>query len=131
MEKLLCYDFTIQYKHGPSNKATDALSREFPPHAELSTLPLIVLIGLTSTLKFSKILDQATYSGYSTEDQDMLKLKGRLVLPKGAFVIPTLLHEYHNSPIGEHSRVYKTHQHEKGCGETCSMLQHLSAPKDC
>ena len=42
--------------------------------------------------------------------QTQLLYKGRLVLPKGAPIITTLLKEYHDGPIGGHVGVLKTYK---------------------
>lgn len=40
----------------------------------------------------------------------MLKFKGRVVLPKNSPIVSSLLHDYHDSPIGGHSGDLKTYQ---------------------
>ena len=42
--------------------------------------------------------------------QGRLLYKGRLVLPKEAFIKTILLKEYHNGPVGGHSGVMKTYK---------------------
>ena len=42
--------------------------------------------------------------------QNQLLYKGRVVLPKGAPIITTLLKEYHDGPIGGHEGVLKTYK---------------------
>lgn len=43
-------------------------------------------------------------------EHDVLKYKGRVVLPKNSPLVATLLHDYHDSPLGGHSGDLKTYQ---------------------
>lgn len=121
VNKLLGYDFDIIYKPRASNKVVDALSREFAGQVECSTMvssggvpwdeirkqiqhdPFIS--QLRETLEKGKEVPK----GYTLEN-GVVKYKGRLVIPNTSILVQSLLHEYHDTPMGGHSRDLKTYQ---------------------
>lgn len=120
VSKLMGYNFIIQYKSGVSNRVADALSREFMVHVELGA---ILMLGGThwssyaSSIRQDMFIKKLTESiqsgkpvskGYHIEYGD-LRYKGRLVLPPKSPLIATILHDYHDSPLGGHSGDFKTY----------------------
>ena len=108
------YQFEVIYKPGNENKATDALSRieevqEFnavisQPHwLDFSTIKdEIRQDPYLSQLRDNLLSNLAAHLGFALKG-DMLFHEGRLVISKTSPLIPTLLQEYHSSPIGGHS----------------------------
>ena len=110
----------MEYRSGVENKAVDVLSHR-PEEVFLAALP-IPQVNMAGELyqqgqkdkSLCKLMsdlerDQDSHPGY-TLVQGRLMFKGRLVVPKGASIITTLLKEYHDGPIGGHSRVLKTYK---------------------
>lgn len=99
----------------------DALSWGFPPSLEVTVMltthleqwaDLYAQVQSDPWLqKLTTAIQQGTNTlpGLAIE-QGILKYKGRTVLPKGCAIIPTLLQEYHGSPVGGNSGSYKTYQ---------------------
>lgn len=121
VSKLMGYNFTIQYKSGVSNRVADALSREFVGTIELGS---ILMSGGTQWADYANSVRNDEYilklttdiqsgkhtpKGYHVEHGD-LRYKGRLVLPPKSSLIPILLHDYHDSPLGGHSGDFKTYK---------------------
>ena len=114
--KLLGFDFDIEYKPGSTNRVADALSR-IPSQAALSSLSVPRVLQLEDLPKeismdpklslIQQALSQSQPAGYSLI-QGRLFYKNRLVLPSSSTLIPLLLHECHDSPIGGHLGVLKT-----------------------
>lgn len=120
VSKLMGFNFTIQYRTGSTNRVADALSREFTGHIELGAM---LLSGGASWDTYSKDIRSHEFikklmedleagrhvpKGYSVEHGD-LRYKGRLVLPPKSPLIATILHDYHDSPLGGHSGDFKTY----------------------
>ena len=120
LAKLLGYDYNIQYKAGSSNIITDSLSRRdnhspsqyfilSAPHPEF----MIQLKGtLLATSEFQKqqeaIHSQSkAYPEFLISD-DFIIFKGAIWLDYQNPFIPSLLHEYHATPVGGHFGVKKT-----------------------
>lgn len=121
VSKLLGYDFEISYRSGASNRVADALSREYSGLVELQST--IAACGVDwSQLQqemdgdpFIQQLMVAIQGGSNpplgyTVVQNQLMYKGRLVIPTSSYLIPILLKEYHDSPLGGHSGEFKTYQ---------------------
>lgn len=119
LAKLLGYDYNIQYKAGSSNIITDSLSRRdnhspgqyfilSAPHPEF----MIQLKGtLLATSEFQKqqeaIHSQSkAYPEFLISD-DFIIFKGAIWLDCQNPFIPSLLHEYHATPVGGHFGVKK------------------------
>ncbi|CAO2823891.1 unnamed protein product [Amaranthus hypochondriacus] len=111
--KIMGFDFDIIYNLGVTNKAADAFSCK-------SEGEIVLLAILTShsidwealdiSVKQDAVLGLITkrleageevLQGFTLE-HSQLRYKGRYVLPKTSSLIPILLHEYRNSPMGEH-----------------------------
>ena len=61
--------------------------------------------------KLTRDLEQgAPTPKWFTLERDILKYKGRVVLPRKSDITETFLKEYHDTPIGGHSGEYKTYQ---------------------
>lgn len=113
LSKIMGYNFEIQYKPGCSNKAADALSREYEGVAQLCSIVSTCGIWWDSIkeevekdafiqqLKLSLQAGDRVPNGYALE-HGILKYKGRLVIPKHCSLVRTLLSEYHDSPVGGH-----------------------------
>lgn len=118
--KLMGYDFEVQYRPGTENKAADTLSR-IPAQTELATLTLPMLLDVQQVgaqvdndqlpAKIKKELqeDPDAHPKFSV-DQGRLLYKGRLVLPRASPLLPTLLREFHSSPVGGHSKFLRTYK---------------------
>ena len=79
-------------------------------------------------------MDCNSHPGYALI-QNQLMYKGRMVLPKGDPIITTLLKEYHNGPVGGHSRVLKTYKRMRADfywkGMRAEIEQYLAACTTC
>lgn len=118
--KLMGHDFEIQYRPGIENKAADTLTW-VPAQVELVAITCPVEIGLSSMLeqieentRLAKIerelqSDLDSHPHYSL-DQGRLLYKGRIILHSSSTLIPTLLHEYHSSPVRGHSGFLRTYK---------------------
>lgn len=119
VSKLMGFDFEIQYRTGASNRVADALSRKD------STIMCQNMD--TSCWKFwDQLKDeidrdsfiQQIKAGIQSEGgqqpgfslfQGNLLYKGRLVIPATSSLIPEIIHEFHDSPVGGHSGEQKTY----------------------
>ena len=116
--KLLGFDFDIEYKPGSTNRVADSVSR-IPSQATLLSLSVPRVLWLEdlpneiamdpklSLIQQALSQSQPAAPGYSLI-QGRFFYKNRLVLPSSSALIPLLLHECHDSPIGGHSGVLKT-----------------------
>jgi len=119
------YDFDIVYKPGAANRVADALSRRLEEEEDrvkemnILSKPYWRDIELVEeeneqdpTLK--KIMedlksDPESYRNYTLEN-GRLHYKGRMVLSASSSWIPKLLHEYHTTPLGGRSGVFRTYR---------------------
>ena len=120
MTKLLGFDFDIQFRPGLENKAADALSRVAQdPSIFTLTMPTLLDVSTITQqveadpylrrIKQRLIEDPDSYPRF-TLDHGRLLHKGRLVLSKGSHLIPLLLQEFHNTPMGGHSGFLRTYK---------------------
>lgn len=121
LSKIMGYDFIIQYKPGAANKAADALSHQSGSMMELGSLISTCGVwwdSIQGEIRQDPFIQHLTAAlsqqgeapkGYFMEG-GILKYKGRVVIPSKSSVVGALLHEYHNSPVGGHSREVKTYQ---------------------
>lgn len=119
--KLLGFDFEIKYKPGAQNRIADALSRSHSSTPECNAIlsshtpswsELIQIIQQDEALQqitASVASGDTQITGYTVE-HGLLKFKGRLVVPKSSSLPTTLMMEYHTSPVGGHSGIFKTYQ---------------------
>ena len=120
VSKIMGFNFDVVYKTGASNRVADALSREFASTMELGTLT--TTCGVTWQSLQTQIKDDPFIKGITddlaankpvpkgyTLHHGTLKYKGRLVVPKNSALIPILLQEYHDSPLGGHSGDFRTY----------------------
>lgn len=143
MGKLVGYDYEITYKPGTANAAADALSRRpdspclnatFTPNTDLWK----TLRAATTTDPFlqqvSRLADAAPGKPYHRRN-GLVCFKNRVVIPPGSSLIATLLHEFHNTLVGDHSgalRTFKRLAHVfywpsmQNCPRICCSLRHIS-----
>ncbi|WVZ23465.1 hypothetical protein V8G54_002009 [Vigna mungo] len=88
LSKLLAYDFEIQYKSGKTNSAADAFAEFLDLKHKIAATP-------------------AHFPLYSIVD-GLILFKKRIWIPASCPFIPTLLHEYHSTPIVGHPGVART-----------------------
>lgn len=120
LAKLMGYDYSIQYRSSKLNSAADALSRI--PKTTVGTMLLLSISSMTflNELKnqllqhpdFLKLRQEITqhpdkYPEYRIA-QDLIMYQSRIWLLVGSPFIPTLLAEYHSSPIRGHIGITKT-----------------------
>lgn len=107
LTKLLGFDFTIQYRPGPENKAADALSRkaETPELAAVTGPVAIQLEEISGEVDkdegLQKLIaelqkDPASHPDYSLVQGRLLR-HGRLVVPKKSTLIGMIMQELHDS----------------------------------
>ncbi|WVZ01419.1 hypothetical protein V8G54_027488 [Vigna mungo] len=121
LSKLLGYDFEIQYRPGKCNSAADALSRLSQSQQEHCLLILsIPQLDFLSDLKqylstndeFLSLKQRITtnpinFPLYSLTN-GLILFKQRIWIPASCPFIPTLLHEYHSTPLAGHPGVART-----------------------
>lgn len=118
MGKLMDYDFEIKYKSGPSNKLTDALSRQFSCALECGALISSHSPQWSDTQSADPFIQQLKSTMEEgqhgpkdfTLTQGVLRYKGRIVIPNKSALVQQILHEYHDSPSGGHFGDFKTYQ---------------------
>ncbi|KAL1199503.1 hypothetical protein V5N11_008723 [Cardamine amara subsp. amara] len=118
--KLLSYDFDVEYKTGASNRVADALSRR-DDVSDFCALSIPVWLewdaleqSVAEDNELKKIIDQlrnnsGNPSPYSLVNNRLL-YNNRIVLPAKSPWIPTLLAEFHSTPMGGHSGAYRTYR---------------------
>ena len=102
---------------GLENRVADNLSR-YPEFTALTLFLILNFEEIQKEIEIDKALNHIRmevlegnpkYSGYPIVPGRLL-YKGRIVLPRHSKLIPSLLQEFHNSPMGGHSRLFKTMQ---------------------
>jgi len=123
--KLTGYSFEVVYKPGLENKAADALSW-MPPTVNLGSITAPTLVDILvikkeveADEKLSKIMEELQAMEEGTEGkfsirQGMLRYKDKFVLSKTSTLIPTILHTYHDSVLGDHSGFLCTYKRPTG-----------------
>ncbi|CAL9217877.1 unnamed protein product [Arabidopsis halleri] len=118
MGKLVGYDYEITYKPGNTNVAADALSRVagspvlnaiFVQHTTLWDEIRTAASGDEYMQRISKLADSDTEGHYSRRN-DLVCYKNRVVVPPSSQLVPQLLKEHHDTPIGGHSGVLRTYK---------------------
>ena len=120
LAKLLGYDYDIQYKAGTSNIVADSLSRRDEPssgqylvlsipHPEFITQLKATLMTSTEFQKQREAIrsQPEAYPEFSILD-DFIIFKGAIWLDSQNPFIPSLLHDYHATPVGGHFGIKKT-----------------------
>lgn len=120
LAKLMGYEFDIVYKQGATNKVADVLSRKYED-LELQVLskPFWQDVGLVDNEvqqdpvlgKIRSDLEKNPDSqGHYTLENGRLYYKGHLVIAATSSWILQLLNEYHSSPLGGHSGIFRTYR---------------------
>ncbi|CAN6455047.1 unnamed protein product [Victoria cruziana] len=119
--RLLCYDFTIEYRKGPENNAADALSRLKEQFLNLSSIRADIWGNIREEqtrddeirkLKASTEQNPGSIPHYTIRSNLLCK-KDRVVIPKGSQLIRDILWHFHNSATAGHEGVNKTLQRVK------------------
>jgi hypothetical protein len=130
VSKLLGYDYEIMYRIGRTNSAAGGLSRR---HS--SKVATVASFDHTSSMAVSgplfhlwaelreanmhdpylqdlrgKLVEHPTQHPYLKNHNGILLYKQRLIIPPTSAMRTTLLHEAHNSKMGGHSGVFRTHR---------------------
>ena len=122
--KLLGYDFEILYQPGHQNKAANALSRIEQP-LELKTMTTTGIVNMElvdeevqQDDELKKIIEELKQKKDETSkyrwENGKLWYKNRIVLSKHSSLILNLLHTFHNSVLGGHSRFLRTYKRMSG-----------------
>ncbi|KAF7811847.1 Transposon Ty3-G Gag-Pol polyprotein [Senna tora] len=126
LTKLMGFDYEIVYRTGASNRVADALSRceekevsgdmkgDFLSISNFQHELLVILKQLNNESRELKELHDKFVRGeldnsYSVQD-GILRVKGRLFVPDEGGLKPKILQFFHDSKIGEHGGVRKTHK---------------------
>ncbi|KAA0043865.1 ty3-gypsy retrotransposon protein [Cucumis melo var. makuwa] len=122
--KLLGYSFEVVYQPGLENKAADTLSRISPTvHLNQLTAPAIIDVEVikeevrrdTGLQEIVRLLEEEKVEiPHYTLHQGVLKFKGRLVISGASFLLPTIMHTYHDSIFGGHSGFLRTYKRDMG-----------------
>lgn len=126
--KLLGYKYSILYKPGKENKVVDSLSREFEEHKDQMTqedsifsLSKVVNNLVEEVLKEQKSnnellklrinIEQGSERNSKVEViEGLIFHNKRYVLDQKSILIPNILREYYDSPIGGHFGVERTRE---------------------
>lgn len=118
ISNLFEYDYKIQCKPGKDNSAVDALSRKdgnlildalWVPQTSLWD-------NIRSTIQTHSYLQQIDKLAIDNPENpysmrsNLIYFKNRIVIPPQSDIMQQLLSEFHNSPIGGHSGIYRTFQ---------------------
>ncbi|KAL4558785.1 hypothetical protein LXL04_036987 [Taraxacum kok-saghyz] len=121
VSKLMGFEFDIQFRTGSSNKVADALSRK-ETEPEFSNVEMgfwkfwdklkeeLKQDEFINKIKAELEADSGSQQGFSVFQVGNLLYKKRLVIPAKSALIPEIISEFHNSPIGGHSGEKKTYQ---------------------
>ena len=131
LARLLGYDYEIQYRSGAHNQAADALSwlPENTTSLWVLSVPCLTFFEeLQQQLqtqpeyvrKRHDITEQPSNHPAFSISSNMILHKGRIWLPEGFHLIPTLIAEYHVTPTGGHAGIAKT---------IARVLENFSWPK--
>lgn len=131
--KLLGYDFEIQYRAGPSNRAADALSRVGNPECQVLLTDSWVDWSVCSQEVLadpflSKVVADLEMGERVSEfslDHGRLLFRGRVVLSATSTLIPQFLTEYHCSLVGGHSGELRTYQRLRNDVYWVGMKSHV------
>ena len=116
LPKLLDFNFSIEYKPGPTNQVADALSWSF--YMALSNPQANLLNDIKGVVASSptmqQLIQQFQYDPASMPQHKLrnglLFLRHRVIIPiEARELITRILHEFHSSPIGGHAGFHRTH----------------------
>ena len=116
--KLLVYDYEIKYKPGRKNNVTDALSW-------VTSSPSLNHLFVSQNPLWDTIKNEAIDNPYMQRigklaidnpgnpykwHNCLVCFKNRVVVPPQSNILPQILQEFHDSPIGGHSGVLRTYK---------------------
>ena len=116
MVKLMGFHYEIEYRPGRENKAADAISWL---QGEVSAISCPTPTWLEAVriearthpalecIKKALVQGDIRYKDYRIMGE-LLWHKGRLVLPSSSQYKETIIREFHDTPVGGHSRILRT-----------------------
>ncbi|WZZ36193.1 hypothetical protein YC2023_019594 [Brassica napus] len=110
MGKLVGYDYEIMYKPGSANAAADALSRRADSpclHADFWDELRHISLSDPYLMRIGKLAEERPGQPYAKRN-GLIYFNKRLVIPPNSSFIASLLREFHDTPLGGHSRVLRT-----------------------
>ena len=121
LSKLMGYQFEIVYKPGAENKVADALSRieenqemnsiiSSPYWLDFTRIKEEIWENLSLKLILEILQKNPTKKPDYTLQGDLLFYKGKVVLSSTSSIIPSLLQEFHSTPVGGHSGFTRTYK---------------------
>lgn len=120
LTKLIGYNFEIHYKPGKENLVADALSRVLEASTGLCATVSSPIFPLFNQLQqfyaahpagkqlLTKLCESSTMQRNFSYRAGILYFHERIFIPQEAAIIPSLLEEYHSSPLGGHSGIKAT-----------------------
>jgi hypothetical protein len=121
--KLLGLNYTVEYKQGRTNKVADALSRATHSHQVLAISTIIpkwieqVLLSYNGNIQCSDMITKLSVDAQAiphfTLTNGVLRYKQRLYIGDNGDLKQQLLHSFHASALGGHSRERATYQRIK------------------
>ena len=120
LTKLIGYNFEIHYKPGKENLVADALSRVLEASTGLCATVRSPIFPLSTHLQqfyaahaagkqlLTKLCESSTMQRNFSYRAGILYFQERIFIPREAAIIPSLLEEYHSSPLGGHSGIKAT-----------------------
>lgn len=120
LTKLIGYNFEIHYKPGKENLVADALSRVLEASTGLCATVSSLIFPLFNQLQqfyathpagkqlITKLCESSTMQRNFSYRAGILYFQERIFIPREAAIIPSLLEEYHSSPLGGHSGIKAT-----------------------
>lgn len=120
LTKLIGYNFEIHYKPGKENLVADALSRIPEASTGLCATVSSPIFPLFNQLQqfyathpagkqlIIQLRESSTMQRNFSYRAGILYFQERIFIPREAAIIPSLLEEYHSSPLGGHSGIKAT-----------------------
>ncbi|XP_057872312.2 uncharacterized protein LOC131078587 [Cryptomeria japonica] len=113
VRKIQAYDFDIEYVKGNNNVVADALSRKLHLH---SITDLFAYWRSLITIEYIKdsfaddILEDKAYDDKFEVVNELIIFKGRVYLTPKSKMKGKILQAYHNTPLADLPRLYKTYK---------------------